>query len=273
MDLTPIDYAKGAALVTGGTSGIGKEIARELVRRGVEKIVIVAQDQEKLDRAATELRGLNPDLEVHTIAIDLSQHGAAGEIRKNVDAVGWAVEILVNNAGLARKYVFAEDPTNDPSLKMIDVMARALVDMSLHFLPDMVKRRRGGILNLGSTAGYAAVPYTSAYAASKAFVISFSQAIREENRDNGVRIACIVPGVTQTNLDGERHGERRGVLDLVGIDDPADVAKGAVEVFEANDPAKIFGWNNKILQLAQDLLPTSVNAHLIAKSRGAPGEE
>jgi len=273
MDLQPLDYSNGAALVTGGTSGIGKEIALELVRRGVRKLVIVAQDENELNETAGELQKLDPACEVHTIATDLSEHDAAAKVRENVDAKGWPVEILVNNAGFARKYIFAEDRDNDPSLPMVDLMVRTVVDLSLRFLPDMVQRGRGGILNLGSTAGYSPVPFTAVYAASKAFVISFSQAIREENRDSGVRIACIVPGITDTNLDGDGHGEKRGVLDAVGIDDPADVAKGAVDVLENNEAARTFGWNNKLLAAAQSLLPESTNAHLIAKSRGRPGED
>lgn len=273
METAPLDYTQGAALVTGGTSGIGKQIAVELVRRGVRKIVIVARDADKLDEAAAELRTVDADVEVHTIAVDLADHQAPAEVRKNVDAKGWPIEILVNDAGFGRKYVFAEDPENDPSLPMLDLMVRAVVNLSLLFLPDMVKRGRGGVLNIASTAGYEAVPYTAIYAASKAFVISFSQAIREENRDTGVRFACIVPGVTETNLDGQGHGERRGALDWVGIADPEDVAKVAVDVLEANDAARIHGWNNRLLQAAQDLLPKSVNAHLIAKARGRPGDE
>jgi len=273
MDLAPLDYAKGAALVTGGTSGIGKEIALELVRRGVRKIVIVARDQEKLDRSVEELRGISADVEVHTIAIDLSEHDAAASIRSNVDAVGWAIEILVNNAGLARKYVFGKNPEHDPSLRIVDTMVRAVVDLSLKFLPDMVERRRGGILNIGSTAAFSSVPWTAAYAASKAFVVSFSQAIREENRENGVRVACIVPGITETNLDGNGHGERRGVIDIIGIDQPEDVAKGAVDVLEANEPASVFGWNNKLFRVAQEYLPSAWNSHRIAKSRGEPTED
>ena len=273
MDLQPLDYSNGAALVTGGTSGIGKEISVELVRRGVRKLVIVAQDENELNETAGELQKLDPACEVHTIAADLSEHGAAAKVRENVDAKGWPVEILVNNAGFARKYIFAETPEEDPSLPMVDVMVRAVVDMSLKFLPDMVKRGRGGILNLGSTAGYNPVPFSSVYAASKAFVISFSQAIREENIDSGVRIACVVPGVTSTNLSGEGHGEQRGTLDAVGVAEPGDVAKAAVDVLEANDAAKTLGWNNKLLAAAQSLLPNSASAHLIAKSRGRPGEE
>lgn len=272
MDLSPVDYGKGAALVTGATSGIGKQIALELVRRGVAKIVVVARDQEKLDRTATELRGLNPDLDVHPIAIDLREHDSAAAIRASVDEKGWPVEILVNNAGFGRKYTFAKDPDHDPSLGIVDVMVRAVVAMSLEFLPDMVERRRGGILNIGSTAAFSSVPWTATYAASKAFVVSFSQAVREENRDTGVRVACILPGITQTNLDGQGHGERRGIIDLVGIDDPADVAKGAVDVFEANEPASVFGWNNKLFRLAQEYLPSAWNTHRIRKSRGLPTE-
>lgn len=270
MDLSPLDYSKGAALVTGATSGIGKEIALELVRRGVKKIVIVARTQEKLDRTVEELRGLSSDVVVHTIAIDLSDHDAAGSIRKNVDAVGWPIEILVNNAGLARKYVFAKDPEHDPSLHIVNTMVLAVVDLSLQFLPGMVERRRGGILNIGSTAAFSSVPWTAAYAASKAFVVSFSQAIREENRETGVRVACIVPGITETNLDGSGNGERRGVIDFVGIDQPADVAKGAVDVLEANEPASVFGWNNKLFKVAQEYLPSAWNSHRIAQSRGEP---
>lgn len=272
MDLASLDYAKGAALVTGATSGIGKEISFELVRRGVRKIVIVARKQEKLDRTVEELRGISAKVEVHTIAIDLSNHDAAASIRQNVDAVGWPIEILVNNAGLARKYVFAKDADHDPSLRMVDTMVRAVVDLSLKFLPDMVERRRGGILNVGSTAAFSSVPWTAAYAASKAFVVSFSQAIREENRDTGVRVACIVPGITETNLDGQGHGERRGVIDIIGIDDPADVAKGAVDAFEGNEPAMVFGWNNKLFRLAQEYLPRAWNTHRTAKARGEPTE-
>lgn len=273
MDLAPLDYTKGAALVTGGTSGIGKEIALELVRRGVQKIVIVAREQEKLDCVVEELRGVSAEVEVHTIAIDLSKHDAAAQVRANVDAVGWDVEILVNNAGLARKYVFAKDPENDPSLSIVDLMVRTVVDLSLKFLPDMVERRRGGILNIGSTAAFSSVPWTAAYAAAKAFVVSFSAAIREENIDKGVRVACIVPGITETNLDGQGHGERRGVIDIIGIDQPEDVAKGAVDVLEGNEAASVFGWNNKLFRIAQEYLPRAWNTHRTAKARGEPTEE
>ena len=103
-------------------------------------------------------------------------------------------------------------------------------------------------------------------------MLSWSQAVREENRDTGVRMACIVPGVTATNLDGNGHGERRGVLDAVGISQPDEVAKAAVDALEENAAQSIVGANNQLLQAGFGLLPDTLKARLISKARGAPEE-
>lgn len=187
------------------------------------------------------------------------------------------VDLLVNDAGFGRKYVFGEDFRNDTSLACIDLMVRAVVELSLRFLPEMVKRRKGGILNVGSTACYQPVPYTSIYAASKAVILSWSQAIRKENRhrDTGVRIAQIVPGVTETNLDDKGHGERRGPIEWVGFDQPADVAKVAVDALVENVAAKVVGWNNWAFHAGMNVLSDSAKAKamLVSASHGVPGED
>ncbi|WP_437871789.1 SDR family NAD(P)-dependent oxidoreductase [Methylorubrum extorquens] len=272
MKLEDIDYARSTALVTGGSSGIGRAIAFELAARGVRNMVLVARGPEKLAKAASELRQSAPGIDVREISIDLSKHDAPAEVQRQVQAWGWQVDLLVNDAGLARKQLFAKDMETDVSLMTVDLMIRAVIDLSLRFLPPMVERGHGGILNVCSTAAYNPVPFTAMYAASKAFMLSWSQAVREENRDTGVRVACIVPGVTETNLDGDGHGERRGVLDAVGIDQPEDVAKAAVDALEENAAQSIVGANNKLLQVAQGLLPDSIKARLISKARGAPEE-
>lgn len=212
---------------------------------------------------------------MRTIPSDLTSRDAAEKIEKQIQMLGWQVDVLVNNAGFGRKYVFAENLKTDTSLASVDLMVRAYVEMSLLFLPGMVERRKGGILNVGSTACYQPVPYTAIYAASKSFVLSFSQAIREENRhlDTGVRIACVVPGVTETNLDGQGHGEKRGVIEYIGVDQPTDVAKVAVDAFEENAAAKVVGWNNSAFHTAMNILPGSAKAMLVSASRGAPGQE
>lgn len=272
MDLKDISYPQSTALVTGGSSGIGRAIAAELVARGVKKIVIVAQNAEKLEHAAFEMRQGADGIDVRTIAIDLSKHDAPAEVQRQIEGWGWQVDILVNGAGLARKQKFAMNKENDVSLLIVDTMVRAVIDLSLRFLPPMVERGYGGILNVCSTAAYNPVPFTALYAASKAFMLSWSQAVREENRDTGVRVACIVPGITETNLDGDGHGERRGALDAVGIDQPETVAKAAVDALEENAAQSIVGTNNKLLQVAQGLVPDSIMARFVSKARGAPEE-
>lgn len=196
-------------------------------------------------------------------------------MQKEVQTWGWTVDLLVNEAGFARKYVFREDFENGTSLGCVDLMVRAVVELSLRFLPDMVKRRKGGILNVESTACYQPVPYTEMYAASKAFILSWSQAIREENRhrDTSVRIAQVVPGVIATSFDGKGHGEVRGTIEWVGVDQPTDVAKVAVDALEENAAAKVVGWNNKAFHMVMNTLPDSAKAMLVSESRGAPGGE
>jgi short-subunit dehydrogenase len=270
-----IDFKASTALVTGGSSGIGFAIAQELVARGVRRLVIIAQNEERLEAAADKIRAAGTeDLVVRTLKINLADRDAPSTIYKTIiQEWKWNVDLLINNAGFGRKYVFAENPEADTTLLTVDVMVRAVVDMMLQFLPDMIRRRSGGILNVGSTGGFQPVPWTAAYAASKAFVHTFSQAIRQENIDKGVRVACVIPGITETNLDGKGHGERRGFLDIIGIDQPAEVAKVAVDALEDNAAARIVGWNNKALTAALHLLPHATIAGLVAKSRGPPEDE
>ncbi|EGP89612.1 uncharacterized protein MYCGRDRAFT_38624 [Zymoseptoria tritici IPO323] len=271
--LAELNFQDCTALVTGGSSGIGLAIAQELVNRGVKQLVIIGQNADRLASAASRLQSSSSNLTVRTISLDLGARDSPERIQSQMQEWNWNVDILVNNAGFARKYVFAEDFETDSSLATVDLMVRAPVELSLRFLPGMIARRKGGVLNLGSTAGHQPVPYTALYAASKAFMHSFSQAVREENRGNGVRFACVVPGVTATNLTGDGHGERRGPIDRVGVDQPADVAKVAVDVLERNAAAEIVGWNNQLFQNAINLLPDETQARIIAKARGAPGQE
>jgi len=179
---------------------------------------------------------------------------------------------LVNDAGFGRRYVFGENFENDTSLACVDLLVRAIVELSLRFLPSIIKRRTRGILDVGSTACYQPVPYTSIYAASKAFILSWFPAIREKNRhcDTGVRIAQVVPGVTETNLDGQGHSERRGPIEWVCVDNPADVTRVAVDALMGNAAAKVVGWNNRAFHAGMNVLPDSAKAMLVSTSHGVP---
>lgn len=266
-----VDYPGSTALVTGATSGIGLSIALELISRGIGRLVVVGKQQQKLDKTEKELRQkCGGRQEVRTILVDLTKHDAGATIQKQIQEWGWTIDILVNNAGLASKNTFASDPSNDNAVDCVDVMVRMVVDLSLRFLPGMVERGHGGLLNLGSTAAYQPVPWTATYAACKAFVLSWSQAIRQEHLGTGVRIACIVPGITQTNLNGRGGGEVRGALDYVSIHQPAYVAQQSLDAFERNSAAQIVGFNNKLLRLAGVPVPASIMAKFVATSRGPP---
>lgn len=257
VPLAEVDFSTSTAVVTGGSSGIGRAIAGELVARGVRNLVLVAKTESKLDTAIAELEASSPALKVRKIAINLGERDGPAKVQKQIEEWNWKVDILINNAGFARKYIFAKDPQNDSSLNTIDLMVRAIVDLSLRFLPGMVQRKKGGILNIGSTGRFQPVPCTAMYAASKAFIHSWSQAIREEYHGSGIRIACVVPGITETNLDGEGHGERRGPIDMVGIDKAEDVAKVAVDSYVDNSAARIVGFNNKVWQTGLNAFPDS----------------
>ena len=283
--LADVDFASSTALISGGSSGIGRAIAFELVSRGVARLVVTGRNEERLSATAEELKKAG-NTEVRTIINDLSKQQGDDEgpaaIQKQIADWGWTVDILVNNAGSANVGPFAKDPKAGPQwLEQVDVMFRGVVDMTLRFLPGMVQRGSGGVLNIGSTAwcaalgrgarltvsSYQPVPFTAVYAASKAAVNSFSQALREENRDTGVRIAQIVPGITETQLDGEGLGERRGTLDIVGRHKAEDVAVQAVDAYIANAAEQVVGLGNKVLRAGVQLVPSAVTAAVVAKSR------
>lgn len=279
MHLADIDYSTSTALVTGGSSGIGRAIAAELASRGLSKLILVAHNPDNLASAASAITSASPGTSVRTISVDLATHDGPAKVQTEVEGWDWTVDILVNDAGLARKQSFAANGVNDVSLHTVDLMIRAVVDLSLRFLPSMVRRQKDagrglGLLNVCSTAAYNPVPYTAMYAASKAFMLSWTQAVREEQiqADSGVRIACVVPGITETNLDGDGHGERRGMLDVVGIHQPEEVAVVAVDALEQNAASKIVGFNNSVLQVAQNFVPSAMMAASVAKARGAPEE-
>ncbi|EST05669.1 Short-chain dehydrogenase/reductase SDR [Kalmanozyma brasiliensis GHG001] len=267
--MNKVDYSTSTALITGPTSGIGRSIAFEIVSKGIARLVLVGRQQSKLDQTADELRQkCSARQEIRTILADLTEREAGANVQSKVDEWGWSIDILINNAGVARKASFASK--DDNALDCVDTLVRIVIDLSSRFLPGMLERRRGGLLNIGSTAAYQPVPWTATYAACKAFLLSWSQAVRQENLESGVRIACIVPGITKTNLNGQGGGEVRGLLDYVGIHKSDDVAKAALDAFERNSAAKILGLNNQLLRLSGVPVPASVMARVVATSRGAP---
>jgi short-subunit dehydrogenase len=186
-----------AALVTGASAGIGSAIARELAARG-HGLVLVARRKQRLDELAAELRDAH-EIRAETIACDLSKPSARGRLEGRIAQLGLEVEILVNNAGFATGGPFHEaDPARE--LEQVRVLVEAVVALSSAFVPEMVKRGRGAVLNVASTAAMQPMPYSAGYSAAKAYVLTFSEALHYELRGQGVTVTALCPGPVETDF-------------------------------------------------------------------------
>ena len=190
-------YQGKTALVTGASSGIGRAMALKLAGRGA-RLVLVARSKDRLDELAAEIRAAS-GAEAAVIAIDLGAAGAAARLFAEVGGRGLSVDLLVNNAGFGKWGNFLDfDPAT--YAEMVDLNIRAVVELCHVFLPSMAAKGDCGILNVGSTASYIPVPWSAVYGATKAFVLSFSEALYYEYRGKGVQITALCPGNTATNF-------------------------------------------------------------------------
>jgi short-subunit dehydrogenase len=193
----PKPTPSSAALVTGASAGIGSEIAKLLAARG-HNLVLVARRKDRLVALADELSEAH-GVRVETIACDLGKSAPRGKLPGEIDGFGLDVEILVNNAGFATAGPFHEvDPERE--LEQVRVLVEAPVVLTRMFVPGMVERRRGAILNLASTAGMQPMPYSAGYSAAKAYMLTFSEALHQELRGHGVTVTVLAPGPVETDF-------------------------------------------------------------------------
>jgi short-subunit dehydrogenase len=186
------------ALITGASSGIGLELARRFAQAGCN-LILVARSEQALHDLASELSSQHQVL-VDVIVQDLAQPSAADDIYKQVQQLGRSVDILVNNAGFGLWGRFDTTPI-DKELNMLQVNIVALTHLTKLFLPGMVHRRRGKVLNVASTAAFQPGPMMAAYFASKAYVLSFTEALANEMEGTGVSVSCLCPGPTHTGFE------------------------------------------------------------------------
>ncbi len=186
-----------AALITGASAGIGSEIARELAARG-HGLILVARRKERLTTLAEELSEEH-GVRAETIACDLAKPASRARIPGRVAELGLDVEVLVNNAGFATNGRFDESDAGR-ELEQVRVLVEAVVGLTSAFLPGMVRRGRGAILNVASTAGMQPLPYSAGYSAAKAYVLTFSEALHQEQRGNGITVTALAPGPVSTDF-------------------------------------------------------------------------
>jgi short-subunit dehydrogenase len=249
------------ALVTGASAGIGREFALALAGRGYD-LVLVARRRERLDELAATILVAHPAQRAEVVGADLVQPDAPATIAAAVAERGLAVDLLVNNAGFGTYGGFAgTDPAREH--EEIAVNVSALVGLTHAFLPGMLARRRGGVINVASTASFQPVPYMAVYGATKAFVLSFSQALHEEARGTGVHVMALCPGATTTEFfaiagTGAQVGMQRSVHDVV---------QTGLRAFDKKRAIAIDGVGNALLANTTRLLPrelvTRVGARLL----------
>lgn len=190
------------ALITGASSGIGKAFAEKLAAHNTN-LVLVSRSEEKLNQLAQKLQE-QYKIQVDVIAQDLTEADAAQVVYNSTKSKGLTIDLLINNAGFGDYGDFAQRDV-ERHVKIVQLNVLALVDLTHKFLPEMRQRRSGSIINLSSLTAFQPMPYLSVYAASKAFIVSFSQALWAENRNYGVRILVACPGPVETNFFTEAH--------------------------------------------------------------------
>jgi short-subunit dehydrogenase len=209
-------------LVTGASSGIGWALGEIFAGDG-SRLVLVARSRDKLELLAEDLKKKH-GVEVLVVVQDLSQPGAAEEVMRQINEAGWPVDVLINNAGVGAHGQFRNLPI-DRQLEMVQLNVSALLHLTHLVLPQMVERRRGAILNVASTASFQPGPYAAVYFATKAFVLSFSDALWDETRHFNVSVTCLCPGPTRTNF-GKEYAMTEGTgFQLMGME--ADVVARA----------------------------------------------
>ncbi|MFD2522205.1 SDR family NAD(P)-dependent oxidoreductase [Emticicia soli] len=256
---------KKYVLITGGTSGIGYELARLLANDG-HNLIIVARSQEELDRVAHELSAAYK-IEVVTFAKDLFKKNAGFEVYDFVKSKGLQVDILVNDAGQGQ---FGEFINTDIEREMdiIQLNITSLVVLTKLFLIEMVERKSGKILNLASVASKVPGPFQAVYHGTKAFVHSFTEAIRAEVKDSGVVITSLLPGATATDFFRKADMLHSKTVKDGKLADPAEVAMDGYNALMNGDDMVVSGFNNKLQVAMSSITPDEIVAERVYKQQG-----
>jgi uncharacterized protein len=246
------------ALITGASAGIGREFARQLAGRA-RSMILVARRDEKLIELAGQLQREHPNLIVHVRKVDLGDLAQLRDFLESIDRDKLEVDLLINNAGLGDSGPFAEsDPDRNKEMTLLNVATLTLI--TRHFLPAMVAKHRGAILNVSSSAGFLPIPLAAVYAATKAYVTSFSEALRAELYGTGISVCALCPGpvVTEFQQVAKREGVQPNIAPAFLVVTVEQVVRDALAAVEADRPSVVPGIAMKVLMLIVRLMPMPV---------------
>lgn len=238
--------------MTGASSGIGEAYARALRARG-RRLVLVARRADRLARIADELGGEAAAL---ALPLDLAEKGAGERLQRELERRGILVDLLVNNAGLGHTGPFLEEPP-ERTAAMLDLNVRALVDLTGRLVPSMVARGTGAVVNVVSTSAFQPVPYLAVYAASKAFVLSFTEALATELRGTGVAVQALCPGLTESEFH-RTAGTDRVLFTRTSMMTAPAVVERSLRALDRGRLRVVPGWQNRLVAGVQRFVPGAI---------------
>jgi len=236
-------------LITGASSGIGEAFARKLAALG-HNLLLVSRSEEKLMMVCNEA-GRSQNIRAEYFAVDLSRPDAPQRLFEETRKRELEIDLLINNAGFGSMGDFPKLDLQR-ELNMIDLNIRSLVELTHLFLQPMRERKGGAIMNVASTAGFQPVPFMATYAATKAFVLSFSEALWEENRTYGIKVMALCPGVTETNFF---EASRMQLPPARTSQTPEEVVDVGLRALARGKSSVISGWTNRLLVETERLVP------------------
>lgn len=262
---------RGAAVITGASAGIGEELAKLFAADGYD-LVLVARSRDGLDRVGEALAARH-GIRSLSLPADLADPAAPEAVHRAVRATGWTVGALVNNAGfgLHGAFVSADGSTaNDlrRELDMIQVNITALTHLTKLFAPEMVARKQGRILNVASTAAFQPGPFMAVYYASKAYVLSFGEAVAMELKGSGVTVTTLCPGPTRTEFQKQAQMEGSRLFRSPAVMDAASVARVGYRAMQRGKPVVISGALNRLLAGSTRLVPRRLAAKIAEMAHG-----
>src|SRR5213080_5352054 len=246
------------ALITGASAGIGCEFARQLAGRA-RSMTLVARREDRLVELADELQREHPNLRIHIRKVDLADLAELQDLLQWLDRGKLGIDLLINNAGLGDSGPFANsDPVRNSDMTLVNV--RALTSLTRHLVPQMITKHRGGILNVSSSAGFLPIPGSAVYAATKAYVTSFSEALRAELHGTGVSVCALCPGPVHTEFQevANRPGGQPDSGPEFVVVTVEQVVRDALAALEADRPLIIPGFAMKLVMLLARLMPMPI---------------
>jgi len=253
-----------ATLITGASSGIGEAFARRLAAEG-HNLILVARSEKALHELCDELM-LRHGITAHYVVLDLAEPDADLKLFEETERHGIEIDWLINNAGFGSVGDFAQLEI-DRELQMIELNISALVAITHAYLVGMRERKRGTIINISSAAGFQPIPYMATYAATKAFVSSFSEAIAEENRPYGIQVLALCPGSTKTNFFAASKIDRP--IKVKGQQTSEQVVETAMRAVASGRTKVVSGLANKIGAMLGKYAPNFISRRVMAKALGS----